>query len=168
MPAETKLVTSKKATFEGDEKDNKSYKAYGAEALAAADATVTGIQDGIPENIPGENSRAIPITLETATGNHIILDLGAGRYCMYAHFQPGSIKVKVGERVKRGQVLGLVGNSGNSTEPHLHFQVMDGPSPLGTEGLPYVIDSFALLSGPSPGRRENALPMEDMRVKFGQ
>lgn len=59
----------------------------------------------------------MPITLETVGGNHVILDLGAGRYACYAHLQPGSIRVKPGDRVRTGQVLGLVGNSGNSTEP---------------------------------------------------
>jgi hypothetical protein len=155
------------ATFTGDAKDNKSYKAYGSDVLAVADATVAATKDGIPENIPGENSRAVPMTLETATGNHVVLDLGGGNYCMYAHLQPGRLKVKTGDRVKRGQVLGLLGNSGNSTEPHLHFQVMDGPSPLGAEGLPYLIDSFELLGGPNAGKKENALPMQNMRVKFG-
>ena len=154
------------STFTGDPKDNKNYKAYGADVLAVADATVAATKDGIPENVPGENSRAVPITLETVAGNHIILDLGGGNYCMYAHLQPGSLKVKVGDKVKRGQVIGLLGNSGNSTEPHLHFQVMDGPSPLGAEGLPYHIDAFELLSGNNKGKKQNALPMQNMTVKF--
>jgi murein DD-endopeptidase MepM/ murein hydrolase activator NlpD len=154
------------ATFTGDAKDNKNYAAFGADALAVADATVVATKDGIPEKVPGENSRAVPITLETVAGNHIILDLGGGNYCMYAHLQPGSLKVKAGDKVKRGQVLGLVGNTGNSTEPHLHFQVMDGPSPLGSEGLPYHIDAFELLSGNNAGKKENALPMQNMKVTF--
>lgn len=156
------------STFTGDPKDNRNYKAYGADVLAVADATVVAAKDGIPQNIPGEDSRAVPITMETIARNHIILDLGSGNYCMYAHLQPGSLKVKPGDKVTRGQVLGLLGNSGNSTEPHLHFQVMDGPSPLGAEGLPYLIDSFELLSGRNPGKKENALPMQNMHVKFGQ
>ena len=127
-------------TFQGDAKDNKSYRAYGAEVLAVANGLVVATKDGIPENVPGITSRAVPITSETVGGNHIVLDLGGGRYAFYAHFQPGSLKVKVGDRVTRGQVIGLVGNSGNSTEPHLHFHISDGVSPLGSEGLPYVLD----------------------------
>jgi murein DD-endopeptidase MepM/ murein hydrolase activator NlpD len=161
-------VKSGESTFTGDPKDNKNYQAYGADVLAVAGATVAVTKDGIPENVPGENSQAVPITMETVAGNHIILDLGGGNYCMYAHLQPGSLKVKVGDKVKRGQVIGLLGNSGNSTEPHLHFQVMDGPSPLGAEGLPYLIDSFELLSGRNTGKKENALPMQNMLVKFEQ
>jgi hypothetical protein len=105
-------------TFTGDPLDNKNYRAYGSEVLAVADGVVSEMKDGIPQNVPGENSRAVPITLETIGGNHIILDLGHGRYAFYAHLQPGSTRVKAGDQVHRGQVLALVGNTGNSTEPH--------------------------------------------------
>lgn len=129
-------------TFTGDNLKNENYRCYGAEALAVADAVVVGVKDGIPENIPGANSRAVPITLETVGGNYVILDLGQGRYAFYAHLQPGRLRVKLGDKVRRGQVLGLVGNSGNSTEPHLHFHISNSNSPLGSEGLPYVFASF--------------------------
>jgi murein DD-endopeptidase len=127
-------------TFTGDRLDNKNYRAYGNEALAVADGTVVAFKDGIPENVPP--GRAVPITLETVGGNHVILDIGGGHFAFYAHLQPGKIRVKMGDRVKRGQVVGLVGNSGNSTEPHLHFHICDRNSPLASEGLPYVIASF--------------------------
>ena len=127
--------------FTGDRTQNRSYRAYGAEALAVADGTVTATKDGIPENVPGA-TRAVSITLETVGGNHVIVDLGRGCYAFYAHLQPGSLRVKAGDRVKRGQVLGLVGNSGNSTAPHLHFHVSDASSPLGAEGVPYAFEAF--------------------------
>jgi murein DD-endopeptidase MepM/ murein hydrolase activator NlpD len=95
--------------------------------------------------VPGINSRAVPITLETVGGNHVVLDIGGGHYAFYAHLKPGSLKVKLGDKVKRGQVIGLVGNTGNSTEPHLHFHVADGISPLGSEGLPYRLESFEIV-----------------------
>jgi len=129
-------------TFTGDKLKNENYRCYGAEALAVADGVVVAVKDGIPENVPGANSRAVPITLETVGGNHVIIDLGQGRYAFYAHLQPGSLKVKPGDRVRRGQVMGLVGNSGNSTEPHLHFHISNANSPLASEGLPYVFESF--------------------------
>jgi murein DD-endopeptidase len=138
----------------GDPKDNKNYHAYGAEVLAVADGVVVELKDGIPENVPGPASRAVPITLETVGGNHIVLDLGGGHYAFYAHLQPGKLRVHNGDRVKRGQVLGVLGNSGNSTEPHLHFHLSDGVSPLGSEGLPYVLDSLG------------ALPAEKAKVRF--
>ena len=133
------------STFVGDRLKNTSYGAYGTDALAVAVANVVAVKDGIPENVPGVNSRAVPITLETVGGNHVILDLGGGKYAFYAHLQPGSIKVRVGDRVRPGQVLGLVGNSGNSTEPHLHFHISDGNSPLGSEGVPYAHESLQIV-----------------------
>jgi murein DD-endopeptidase MepM/ murein hydrolase activator NlpD len=143
-------------TFSGDAKDNRSYLAYGMDALAVADASVAAIKDGIPENVPGPASRAVPITLETIGGNHVVLDLGGGRFAFYAHLQPGSLRVKAGERVKAGQVLGLVGNSGNSTEPHLHVHISNGISPLGSEGLPYAIAG------------KTGMPLQNSRVDFGK
>lgn len=77
-------------------------------------------------------------------GNHVVLDLGGGRYAFYAHLRKGSVAVHPGDRVRRGQVLAKVGNTGNTSAPHLHFHLMDGPSVLGSEGIPYVIDRFAL------------------------
>jgi hypothetical protein len=162
-------------TSKGDKKDNKNYLAYGSDVLAVADAVVATIKDGIPENVPGETSRAVPMTLETLGGNHIILDLGGGHFAFYAHLQPGSLRVKVGDRVTRGQVLALVGNSGNSTEPHLHFHVSDRNSPLASEGLPYALDAFevqgrGLSWRPSAGqtteKRTNELPTQNTVVRF--
>jgi murein DD-endopeptidase MepM/ murein hydrolase activator NlpD len=155
-------------SFTSDAKDNKSYRAYGSDALAVADGTVTEVKDGIPENVPGINSRAVPITLETVGGNHVILDIGHGRYAFYAHLQPGSLKVKLGDHVKRGQVLGLVGNSGNSTEPHLHFHLSDANSPLGSEGIPYALESFTtrLKGETSSAQHKMEIPTENEIVTF--
>lgn len=154
-------------TYQGNAKNNKSYFAYGAEALAVADATVVAIKDGIPENVPDEKARAVKITLETIGGNHVVLDLGDDKFAFYGHLQPGSLRVKVGDRVKRGDVLGLVGNSGNSTEPHLHFHVMDRGSPLESEGLPYLIDGYeSRKPDKSWEKRERALPHENEIVRF--
>jgi murein DD-endopeptidase MepM/ murein hydrolase activator NlpD len=155
---------------------NENYRCYGAEALAVADGVVAAIKDGIPQNVPGANSRAVPITLETVGGNYVILDLGKGRFGFYAHLQPGSLRVKPGDRVRRGQVLGLVGNSGNSTEPHLHFHVSDGNSPLASEGLPYVFESFEQQgqgwgwkssgSAQPPTKRPLEIPLQNAVVRF--
>lgn len=134
--------------YVGPQEQVTSYVIYGREALAVADARVASVVDGMPEQTPGtfpEN-----ISLADADGNNVVLDLGGGRFALYAHLQPGSLRVRPGDRVTRGQVLGLVGNTGNSLAPHLHFHVMDGPSPLASNGLPYEIDSFAVI-GHSPG-----------------
>lgn len=119
---------------------NESWHGYGAEVLAVEDAIVAEIQDGIPENTPPDAPP--PGSLEELPGNYVTLALGEGRYAHYAHLQPGTLRVREGEKVRRGQVLGLLGNSGNSTAPHLHFGVIDGRDPLTSEGLPYVIDGY--------------------------
>jgi hypothetical protein len=171
----------------GDPKLNASYPQFGVEAIAAADATVVHVQDGMPEGTPG--SFAPGVTATNADGNAVILDLGGGRFALYAHLQPGSIRVHEGARVKRGDVLGLVGNTGNSDAPHLHFHVMDGPSPLASNGVPYGIDELTV-SGraispsdlddelkkadqpvpverlPAPGARKDELPADLAIVAF--
>lgn len=134
--------------YSGPRKDNESYAIYGEKAYAVADGTVAEVIDGIPENVPGEFPEGI--TLEEADGNSVILDLGDDNYALYAHFQPGSIRVTEGDRVERGEVLALVGNSGNSIAPHLHFHVMNRPLPLASNGLPYAINSYTIL-GETPG-----------------
>jgi murein DD-endopeptidase MepM/ murein hydrolase activator NlpD len=143
--------------------------------LAVADGTVVATKDGIPENVPGPTSRAVPITLETVGGNHIILDLGNGRFAFYAHLQPGSLRVKNGDKVRRGQVLGLVGNSGNSTEPHLHFHISDANSPLASEGLPYAFSSFEVqgsgwgwkpTAASTTEKRQDEMPLELEVIRF--
>jgi murein DD-endopeptidase MepM/ murein hydrolase activator NlpD len=73
-----------------------------------------------------------------------VLAIGHGHYVFYAHLKRGSVTVKPGQRVHRGEVLGELGNTGNTSAPHLHIQVMNGPSPLASDGLPYVIDRFEL------------------------
>ena len=163
-------------TFAGERLNNAKYHAYGQDALAVGDGIVVAVKDSIPENIPGATSRAVPITLETVGGNHVIVDLGGGRHAFYAHLQPGSLRVKLGDRVRAGQVLGLVGNSGNSTEPHLHFHLSDGDSPLGSEGIPYLHESFELVGRcqsfgggcdrSASGTRRREMPMANMLVRF--
>ena len=134
--------------YNGPREELESYTIYGEEAVAVADATVVTVIDGVSENVPG----AFPegITLEEADGNAVILDLGDENYALYAHFQPGSIRVVEGDRVEQGDVLALVGNSGNSIAPHLHFHVMNRPLSLASNGLPYLVDSFSIL-GKTPG-----------------
>lgn len=164
-------------TYKGDPRDNRSYHCFGLEAHAIADATVVEVKDGIPENVPNEKP-AVPINLATVAGNHVNLDLGGGVYAMYAHLQPGSIRVKVGDRVTAGQVIGLLGNTGNSSEPHLHFQLMNRNSPLGSDGLPYSFAGFYdvgkmtiegsefKLNRASPQARHGEMPMENQIINF--
>ena len=140
------MVDKSGRTFSGDQKRNESYFCYGQKVHSVADGVVTEVKDGIPQNMPGANSRAVPITLDTVGGNHVIVDIGGGAYAVYVHLQPGSLRVKLGDHVNAGQVLALLGNSGNSTQPHLHFQVTDRNSLLAGEGLPFAFQSYRLLA----------------------
>ena len=123
-------------------KTNADFYAYGAPVMAVADGVVVSVRDGQPENDGANTDRTVPVTLETIAGDYVVMDLGRGTFALYAHLQPGSLTVKAGDRVKAGQVLGKLGNSGNSDAPHLHFQLMDSPSPLGAEGVPHAITGF--------------------------
>lgn len=137
--------------FKNKGKRNADWPGYGAELLAVADGVVADVRDGIPENKPLTPVRAVPMTLETLGGNYVVLEIGTKRYAFYAHLIPGSVRVKIGDRVKRGQVLGLLGNSGNSDAPHLHFHVCDGMDFLFSEGIPYELKSYAFEGRPEQG-----------------
>ncbi len=119
---------------------NASYLAWGEPILAVADGTISRIRDGMAEGTPPHNPPNA--TMEMAAGNYIMQDIGGGHYAFYAHLQPGSLRVRVGERVRRGQVIALLGNSGNSSEAHLHFHVSDANDPLLSEGVPYVFERY--------------------------
>jgi hypothetical protein len=126
---------------------NTNHAGYGQPVIAVVDATVVAAVDRFPDQIEGDH---YPITLENAPGNYVVLDLGEGRFAFYAHLRPGTVAVRVGERVRRGQQIGELGNSGSSHGAHLHFHVMDGPSELAADGLPYVFDAFDLTGHAPP------------------
>jgi len=122
---------------------NENWWGYGEPILAVADGDVTQVIDGIAENTP----RVLPqhVTLDNIAGNYVILRIAPNRYVTYAHLQSGSIKVRVRDHVRRGDVLALLGNTGNATGAHLHFQVTDGNSVLQSEGVPFIFDQFTYL-----------------------
>ncbi len=133
--------------YTGDRTKNESYVAYGSPVYAVADGTVTSTLDNVEANVPGILPAADPVlaaklTADNVDGNHVIMDIGGGVYAMYAHFNKGSLLVKPGDKVKKGQQIAKLGNTGNSNAPHLHFQLMTGPSLLEADAVPYVLDSF--------------------------
>ena len=130
----------------GNRSVNADWYTYDQPVLAVADATVVAAADGFADQIP---DAAKPVTLEEADGNHVILKLADGVYAFYAHLKPGSVRVRNDERVAKGQQIGRTGNSGSSTGSHLHFQLMDRPSALVADGLPFEVDTFEL-AGRSP------------------
>ncbi|MFE6624995.1 M23 family metallopeptidase [Streptomyces sp. NPDC008086] len=129
---------------------NSAFPAFGAPLLAVADATVVRATDTQRDHL----SRTSPLALlylmlveasvrdllgaKRIVGNHVVLDLGDGTYALYAHLRRGSLTVREGDRVTTGQPLARCGNSGNSTEPHLHFQLMDTPDPDTARGIPFT------------------------------
>jgi len=129
----------------GDTKSIANWHGYGAEVLAVADGTIVDAVDDMAEGATLSDAHG-SMPLENASGNYVTLDLGQGRYALYEHLKHGSLTVKRGDRVKRGQVIARLGNSGSSSSgPHLHFHVADAPGELTSEGIPYVFRNFEVL-----------------------
>ncbi len=129
--------------FTGDGTRCSDYYCYGADLLAVANGTVIEARDGIPEGVPPNNYAKT--TIQNVFGNSVILDIGGGRYAAYAHIIPGTVSVRIGESVTQGQLIGKLGNSGNSTGPHLHFHLCNGQDGILSEGLPFSFASYDLL-----------------------
>jgi murein DD-endopeptidase MepM/ murein hydrolase activator NlpD len=140
-------------THKGDGTRFDDYYAYGADVLAAAPGRVTGIANDQPEDpsamqrpnetqeayfarLQKEQAERLSKGLPVIAGNYVMIDHGKKEYSLYAHLQPGSVRAHVGDQVKAGDVIGKLGSSGNSTEPHLHFQICDEPNPLMCAGIP--------------------------------
>jgi murein DD-endopeptidase MepM/ murein hydrolase activator NlpD len=140
-------------SHKGDGTRFDDYYAYGADVLAAADGRVISAVNDHPEDpsamqrpnetqeayfarLQKEQGERLAKGLTAITGNYVLIDHGKNEYSLYAHLQPGSVRVHVGDQVKAGDVIGKLGSSGNSTEPHLHFHVCDKPDPLMCSGIP--------------------------------
>ncbi|WP_084701461.1 M23 family metallopeptidase [Streptacidiphilus anmyonensis] len=126
-----------------------SYRYYGTPVTAAADGEVVELRDGLPDQVPTIEPPLGGLPLADFAGNHVIERFtyqGHTYYALYAHMKPGSVRahVRLGEHLRVGQQVGQLGNSGNSAAPHLHFQVMDRPSALASQGIPYAFDRFLL------------------------
>lgn len=149
------------SSHRGDGTKFEDYYAYGADILAAADGKVVVVKADVVEDPatlrqPGEIFEAygervgayqmqlVTTDMRAIAGNHVVIDHGNGEFSMYAHLKSGSETVKVGDVVKAGQMIGKLGSSGNSTEPHLHFQVCDRPEPLNCVGIPINFTNIEL------------------------
>jgi murein DD-endopeptidase MepM/ murein hydrolase activator NlpD len=128
--------------WKGPRDELSSYPYYGAKVRSVAAGRVVATRDDLEEQTPGTSPSGL--ALEEYGGNHVTVDIGDGRYAYYAHLQKGDegVLVERGDRVREGQVIGKLGNTGNTDAPHLHFHIMDGPSVLLSNGLPFEIESF--------------------------
>ena len=148
-------------SHKGDGTRFDDYYAYGADVLAAADGRVTSVandQQEDPSAMQGPNEtqeayfarlqkeqgERLAKGLTAITGNYVMIDHGKNEYSLYAHLQPGSVGIRVGDQVKAGDVIGKLGSSGNSTEPHLHFHVCDKPDPLMCAGIPVNFSNITI------------------------
>jgi hypothetical protein len=115
---------------------NDNWHGFAAEVIAVADGIVRDAQDGVVDHVPlAPLGPPASVTARGLYGNYVVIET-EGRFVHYAHLQHGSLRVTTGQRVRRGDVLGRVGNSGNTTGPHLHLHVSDRATFEGSDGLP--------------------------------
>jgi hypothetical protein len=151
-------------SFSGDSQQLTSYLAFGQPVLAPGDGIITDLADALPD---------LPIGISDNThleGNYLVLDLGGQRYVMLAHLKQGSARVAVGDTVGRGQLIAQVGNSGDTSEPHLHLQVQNGPKfgPSAQQGLrtyPLLLRDVVLVRGGQQATPPQADPRRDDRIR---
>ncbi|MET3654567.1 M23 family metallopeptidase [Dyella japonica] len=155
---------------------------YGADVLAVADGVVRSTRDGEQEHPPlSPQPEPTSLTTNGLFGNYVVLEIAPGTFASYAHLQRGSIKVKPGDHVHRGQVLAQLGQSGNSAAPHLHFQLSNAATFEGSEGVPYAFDRFDYLGPESEAQlfgqgepwkaatvehRQAQMPLNDVVIQF--
>lgn len=123
------LMMHDSKTYKDNPKRNESYDAFGKDVIAPADGMVLEVVNNIHDNIPGEMDESQP------AGNYVVLQHVNKEYSLLAHFKNHSIVVKEGDSVKQGDLIGYCGNTGNSSEPHIHFQVMDSPDYINCKSI---------------------------------
>jgi hypothetical protein len=130
-------VDGRRTTWRGPEDKNDSYFCYDHPIYSVADGEVIDMSDGMAENVPHSGKHAVAIDFNNAAGNHVVVEIAPHRYVLYAHMRPGTVQAKIGDKIGVGQIIGHVGNTGSSAEPHLHLHIDDQPSFLAGNGVPY-------------------------------
>ena len=160
LDSENKVVSEDVNIFQ-------NYPGYDQDLLAVSDGTVLKVVDEFDDL--GIGKVLENMSLANLGGNYVLIDIGGGYSAFYAHLIKGTAKVKKGDKVKRRQVIGKLGNSGNSSGPHLHFHIVKGRDPISAQGVPYVINKFKVIGQ----EKEAGLPEEffagaplEMNTKF--
>ena len=122
------IMNEQRKSYKTGGQTNEDYYAFGKEIISPCDGIITDVIDGVRDNKPSDMNSL------NLSGNTIILKTNKNEYLFFGHFMIHSIRVKVAEAVKQGQVLGLCGNSGNSSEPHLHFHIQNTDNTLKATG----------------------------------
>ncbi len=141
-------------THKGDGKVNEDYFAFGREVLAPANGTVTDVINGVRDNVPGS------MNPYSALGNAVFIQHREYEVSVLAHLKLGSITVKVGDKVKRGQIIGLCGNSGNSSEAHLHYHLQNTPIIQDGMGIKCYFEKVIVIDGGDRKAKMNYSPMK--------
>jgi murein DD-endopeptidase MepM/ murein hydrolase activator NlpD len=152
---------------------------WGKDIHAPCDGKIVKVKDGYKEKHKVHFIRDIIAVLKNSVmfnpektdiqsivGNYIIMECGENVFAFFAHFQEDSITVSQDEEVKKGQILGKVGHSGNSTAPHLHFHIMDNIDLLKTKGIPCVFEKYEILQDDHWQTIKNGVPSEKDIIKF--
>jgi hypothetical protein len=127
----------------GNDNEIKNWYGYGNDVLAVYDGVISSVRNDFAES--PTLSGYVATSAENATGNYISIKIGDGQYVFYEHLKPGSIKVKPGEKVTKGQMIASIGFTGQTTGPHLHLHVANADSPLGAEGIPFEFEQYYFL-----------------------
>jgi hypothetical protein len=126
--------------YSGDGTKVGDYPSYGAQVRSVADGEVVEVHDGMDESIPFQRpALRVP---EDFGGNYVVVRIRPDVYAVYAHLQRNSIEVKVGSQVAAGAPIGKLGNTGNSSSPHLHFGLLDGANIVSANSVPFVFAKF--------------------------
>jgi hypothetical protein len=141
-------------TRKGEAQVNEDYFAFGREVLAPADGNITDVINGVRDNVPGS------MNPYSALGNAVIIQHRENEVSVLAHLKLGSITVKVGDKVKKGQIIGLCGNSGNSSEPHLHYHLQNTPVIQDGTGIKCYFEKVIVIDGGDKKVKMNYSPIK--------
>jgi len=143
------------AYYKRDGRNLTDWICFGAPIRAVANGTVVAAVNSRPEVPPFTGTDENPTVRKPRdfAGNNVVERIAPGRYAVYLHLQTGSVRVKVGQRLRTAQLIGLLGNTGNTTGPHLHFGIQDGPDILTSNSLPFEVGSFTVEGNVGPGPR---------------